>query len=717
MSDNDANRLRFGPFEVDVNTHELRKGGAKVRLVGQPFQILAMLISRPGGLVTREELRRQLWPSDTFVDFDHGLNAAVNKLRETLCDSADEPRYVETVPRRGYRFIAKVEPLSKSIETEVAPLALERPPAAGDGTTQMRGTPKPRPPKPRPPMLSRSLVTVGVLVFLILGAIFVSSIVSRERARDKAQAARITPLTDLADATMEAAFSPDGHRVAFVRRAFNAGNSGIFIKEIAGDKLWQLTRGTHDCCPTWSPDGRSIAFSREMNGEVGIYVAPSSGGPERRLILSGRRGPNCGDVDWSPDGKNIAFDSAGGIALLSVHDSAVRMVTEAPPQSEDWGPKFSPDGRRIVFVRNPQMGLPDEIMVTPTGESMAPVPVTSEAADVLGPPQWSADGHAILFATGPYTQPILWKISADERDSPVRLGESGWNPAVSRKGRRLAYERMIRNLSVWEMNLSNPAEKQVLIPLASSTDQGPGPQFSPDGKKLAYMSDQSGTLEIWVSDRDGRNPHQLTMVGGAGSPRWSPDSKAIVFDAHDAIFVVKIDDMALRTVVKDQFENLCPSWSRNGKWIYFASSRTGRFEVWRVREEGGTPLQLTLRGGHAALESLDGKYVYYAKTSYANPEIWRMPANGGEEKMISPLVRPATWASWAVVPGGILFAGPSGEGAPVLSLFDMATHRVMTLGNLDVVPFWLGATTDGREVLFDRPGTLESQITLVENFR
>src|SRR5262249_13102081 len=106
-----SNRVQFGPFLVDLHTHEVSKDGTRIRLIGQPFEILSVLVSKPGELVTREELRMRLWPGDTFVDFNHGLNAAMNKLRETLCDSADNPRFVETLPRRGYRFIAKVERL------------------------------------------------------------------------------------------------------------------------------------------------------------------------------------------------------------------------------------------------------------------------------------------------------------------------------------------------------------------------------------------------------------------------------------------------------------------------------------------------------------------------------------------------------------------------------------------------------------------------------
>ena len=109
MTSKESNRARFGPFEVDLHTHELWKHGTRLKLVGQPFEILAMLLSRPGELVTRDEMRARLWPSDTFVDFNHGLNAAVNKLREALSDSAENPHYIETLPRRGYRFMAAIE--------------------------------------------------------------------------------------------------------------------------------------------------------------------------------------------------------------------------------------------------------------------------------------------------------------------------------------------------------------------------------------------------------------------------------------------------------------------------------------------------------------------------------------------------------------------------------------------------------------------------------
>jgi hypothetical protein len=163
--------------------------------------------------------------------------------------------------------------------------------------------------------------------------------------------------------------------------------------------------------------------------------------------------------------------------------------------------------------------------------------------------------------------------------------------------------------------------------------------------------------------------------------------------------------------------NVCPSWSHDGKWVYFASTRSGHFQVWKVPAAGGAALQVTKQGGHAALPSADGKLIYYAKSQYANPEIWQIPVNGGLETLVSPQLRPATWASWAVTQKGVVFAAPSGQGRPFASLYDPATHRINNLAVLPIVPFWLSASPDASAILFDQPGWQQAQIMLVENFR
>src|SRR5579859_2484663 len=211
-------RIKFGPFEADLYTHEIWKHGVKIKLVGQPFEVLAILLNRPGELVTREELHERLWPGDTFVDFDHGLNAAVNKLREALSDSVDAPRYVETLPRRGYRFIAAVQEKNAAVREAGAAPVVAPPPApipALPGVAPPSFIAKPDA-APGTQKLPRLFLFGGLfavlLVILFIGLAWIkhldfdgASITTRVASQ------RIRPLTSLADETSEPAFSPDGN--------------------------------------------------------------------------------------------------------------------------------------------------------------------------------------------------------------------------------------------------------------------------------------------------------------------------------------------------------------------------------------------------------------------------------------------------------------------------------------------------------------------------
>ncbi len=748
-------RLKFGPFEADVHTHEIWKHGIKIKLVGQPFEILAILLSKPGELVTREELRERLWPGDTFVDFDHGLNAAVNKLREALSDSAETPTYVETLPRRGYRFVSPVDHVTgQSIGTVTS----SAPDVAMPRLTGQESPVPPRDAYPNPAQLSvaevqqprRSwaiflgIATVLAIGLLISARFFWHAVRPLSVRNVDAPGQRIRQLTDFADETSDPALSPDGNFVAFRRQSAKPGSSGIYVKGINTEEVTQLTSVGADCCPAWAPDGKTIAFTRSAdNNDFGIYLVPASKGKETAVDFKGQNltvlvggkehrldthgiAPKRGELSWAPDGKSIAFSSAKGIALLSLESGSARQITVAPPLAEDWGPAFSADGEKILFVRSPDSGIPEELMMAQclTGEVTR---VSSQHARILGAPQWSMDGKSVIFSSDFGSHPGLWRAGIDGAAVATQINDSGWRPSVAHAGYRLAYQRITHSLNIWELDLADPnhaserKEQHILVPSTSETDQGPSPQISPDGKKLAFMSDRSGTMEIWVSDRDGTNPVQVTAVGSAGTPRWSPDSQSIAFDASDRtgtkIYKIKLGTGAPQLLTGDEFENRCPSWSRDGKWIYFASSRTNRYEVWKIPADGGPAVQMTKQGGHAALESADGRTLYYAKTGYANPEIWQVPVEGGVEKLVSPQVRPFTWASWGVVDHGIIFAGPSGTSGPWISIYDPSHHTITRVGEIGTVPFWLGASHDGKVAVFDQPGLQQSQIMLMENFR
>ena len=745
MTGHPSDRARFGPFEVDLHTHELWKFGTRLKLVGQPFEILVVLLQSAGELVTRDELRTRLWPSDTFVDFNHGLNAAVNKLRDTLSDSADEPRYVETLPRRGYRFIAQVEWLDSRTPTAVQTAKPQVPEVTLNRPTDFEIDPGPTiaATPTRSPWL-RFVLGAGVLCMIPIVIIALTHTVSSfwRAATAQAMVEQTRPLLSISD-TSTPSFSSDGNSIAFYRQHSAAGEGGIYAGPVGGDHPLQLTSDDRDNCPVWSPDGRFIAFTRNVDTDVyTIHIIPSDGGvqqkrdaekkvetqsasltltssaPADRELSTGGVKLTHPDIDWSPDGKQIAFSGKSGIYVFTLSDSTVHSMTQSPPMSFDWGPSFSPDGKTILFVRSQQVHA-DELWTIPTSGG-EPAHVFSERGKLASTPQWAYDGRSVIFSSNRTGHPALWRVSLDSPAEAAEVPESGspaWDPSIARHGYRLAYERLLRSLSIWQIDLTSDDKRPYLsVSSTSDTDQGPGPQFSPDGQKLAYMSDRGGTMEIWIANRDGSNAFQLTAVGGAGTPRWSPDSQAIAFDTRaqggEKIVSMNLHGGAPQTLA----EGIVPSWSHDGRWIYFVSSRSGNWQVYKIPAHGGDPIQITQHGGHSALESLDGKYLYYAKTATPEPEVWRVPVNGGEE-IPMPLVRPGTWASFQVTEKGIVFVGPSLGHQAVLNFYDFAQNRTTSVAVLNRTPFWLGATPDGKTVAFDQPGQEQAQAMLVENFR
>jgi Tol biopolymer transport system component/DNA-binding winged helix-turn-helix (wHTH) protein len=732
-------RVRFGPFEADLETHELWKNGVKLKLGGQPFEILALLLNRPGQMVSREQLQKEIWAADTFVDFNHGLNAAVNKLRETLSDSAEEPKYIETLPRRGYRFIGTIENAVSDVK-----------PAKAKVPVNAQVVPMPAPPIPviaeaqpasmahtvtgqNARMSTQARLVAGVIaaVMLVGGVVIVHrwwetrGAEIREGMEKLGEAKALSKmLTLVPDPASDPAISPDGKSVAFRRNGYAPGAAGIFVTSSDGAGVTQLTQHPGDCCPAWSPDGTMIAFSRMATDEYGIYVVEAHGGTPRKISHEDPR-KKRGELAWTPDGKFIAFsgDSLNGgaqIFLVSVSDSSVRPLSEPQGQDRDWGPSFSPDGTRMAFVRANGAGFPEEILVMSAGGG-TPQPVTSQRASIMGPPAWSSDGQSIIFSSTKEGEPSLWVIPANGGEAK-RIGEPGtatWHPTISRQDNKLVVQKILRASGIYRVDLEEGSTQQSRIIVTSTNGRNEGPALSPDGRRLLFMSDRSGSLEIWASNRDGSAAVQLTNLHGCGTPRLSPDGLWVAFDTTgegaEGVYVVSSMGGTPHALVVDKWENSVPSWSRDGKWIYFGSHRPGEDQVWKVPAAGGEPVQVTRHGGFAAWESPNGKVVYYAKTRYENPEIWQVPVSGGTETQVSTAVRPKSWAAWSVTNRGIFFCPHEGTGdRPSIDFYDFESRLTRQVSLIDKSPFWLSATLDGKEIFYDQAGQDESSILLVK---
>jgi len=735
MTSNGSKRLRFNAYEVDTATGELWKLGMAVKLAGQPFQILAYLLRRPGQLVTREELRGELWPGETFVDFDHGLNAAINKLRLVLCDSAEDPKYIETLPRRGYRFIAAVEEISNeaagAYERSVAfqsslHTAVPATPPAG---SEIAAGNEPRSPGIPGTSGTRRLWLIGAAATMLAVAgvwLLVGRTSERSNAGKTTEARppiTLSSLTRLPDRTSQPAFSPDGSRVAFVREGFASGNSGIWSKQISGDQLIQLTKSESDCCPVWSPDGQWLAFSRTFGTSRKVYKVAANGGELQELFATDMI-PTHGELDWSPDGKTIAYVAQGAqgaqaIFLRSLDRGKTRQITSSTALEPDWGPAFSPDGSRIAFIRRQ-----DIMLISADGRELQHL--GRMPFRLAGSPRWTPDGQSIVFVAISGEGPRMMRISA-MGGSAISIGTAGdlaLDPAIAKRGFRLACDQLTVSSSLDQIDLSRPGEKARTL-VASHRGENGGVQISHDGKKLVFQSNRTGENEIWISDRDGENPIRMTALGAANAPSWSPDDKEIAFEARSrpgaeesqGIYLVNANGGEPWPLIQDRFNHRAPRWSNDGKWIYFGSDRSGAWEIWKIGAWGGSPVRVTHQGGFVAEESLDGKYLFYVKQNGESVEMWKMAVVGGTEMRLSPAIHPLDWAAWAIARDGLLFVEHGADDDASISLLDLSSERVKSLAVLDKPPFWMAATRDGRSVIFDQPGQFESHVALLENFR
>ena len=641
---------RFQDFEVDLEAGEVWKAGRRLKLQDQPFRVLAALLERPGQIVTREELRQLIWPEKSFGDFDHAINLAITKLRATLGDSADVPHLIETLPRRGYRFIA---PLKEPMDPPPAPFSA--------------------PPEDVPPQVKEPPPRdAEEKLWLIVAALGTHPAVRRSRSsgcfrarrEQPAVAGEIGPLVSMPGLQYMPAVSPDGSQVAFAY--CGAPHPGLYIAMVGGEKPLQLTENEGDQDPAWSPDGRQIAFARFRidDNQKSLYVIPALGGSERRLYTtSSPIWSDCNEMDWSPDGKSLIFSESlesgtkARLSLLSLSDLTARPLTISGNQQFDCDPAFSPDGATIAFARGPMGAFLSDLFVLQVAGGQPSRLTTGNSG---GQPAWTQDGREIVFASPSKGIRSLWRISASG-GTPQRVAGPGdaLEPSISRRGNQLAYQVSKRWDTVWRLDLKD--ERHTLAPpvrLLSNRGFIRRPRYSPDGKKIAFESDRMGYSDLWMCDSDGSNCSQLTALHGqTGTARWSPGGRYISFESivqdYYQVGVVEVPDGTPRILTTfPGVNNGAPNWSRDGQWIYFYSSHdAGAYQLWKMPFKGGSPVRVTTKGGVYAIESKDGQFLYYAK--FNEPGIWRRSLDSGQESRLP--INVSDWFNWDLTRDGIYF--------------------------------------------------------------
>lgn len=644
-------RLRFGDFELSLATGELRKAGRRIRLRPQSCKVLALLLERPGELVTRDELRQKLWGEDTFVDFEHGLNFAVRKLRESLGDDADQPRYIETLPRLGYRFVGRLEgslqdadaAATEAVRTSESSESVALPATKGGSLLRWR---------------LLALVTVALLA-VISGLLWLMSLSPQLpkvlRSVQLTHLGRIEPASRvLTDGTRLYVTARTGGRWYIAQVPPEGGEpsavptllSNVVLNDIhpAGTKLlvslqvpgpagplWVLPAGGGSARrlgevvaedAAWSPDGRWIVYIHE----AALYIVGEDGDGPQRLV--GAQG-NILCPRWAPDGRLIAFtveDSTTGARSLwevgsdgrNPHPVSLSWAT-APPAPAAWGEGeccevWSPDSRYVVFRSN-HRGISSlwALPVKP-GRGGRRVPVQLYTSpDQIGPPEFSRNGKQLLFANYHPSRELVRYDRNQRKFLPYLLGIPARFVSVSHDGRWVAY-RSEADGTLWRSRADGTERLQLTFPPMDPYQS----TWSPDGERIVFdgsLPGKSANLYV-IASRGGPVEEILgnAVQGYASEPGWSPDGRLLVFDNPGPPAGLYLFDLSSRTVHRvEGSEGLAGArWSPNGLYLAAVGANSTRLMLFELSAQRWSEL--------AAAESVyiegvrwspDSRYVYY----------------------------------------------------------------------------------------------------------
>jgi Tol biopolymer transport system component/DNA-binding winged helix-turn-helix (wHTH) protein len=694
---------RRSPFALDdwivePEFNQLTRDGASHRVEPKMMNVLLHLAAQAQRVVSKDEILQAVWPG-TYVGEDT-LTRCISVLRRILEDDSHNPRFIKTVSRAGYCLLVEPRPL------EAPPAVEASPPAMGQETQTLEPVPAsqtfPIPADPPPAKrygYGRLAIAVGLAAGLALsvGLTLWTIYFRRLPAMSSIQAFHLT--TNEGEQS-NPSLSPDGKHVAFVWIKENDTGGHIYIKDLGNGSLSRLTSLPDDeSDPVWSRDGKQIAFLSVSSSGLGLYIAALPPASSLRKIYVPVSTPQWeqGALSWSPDGKSFALADAylgqpsSSIYLIDNETLRARPLTTAPVGwAGDRSPVFSPDGKKIAFVRSSDGQVMDIYWIPAEGGE--PHRITQDGKLIYGI-TWSVDSRSVVFSSNRAGEYALWRVpvggGAVQR-MPVGT-EDATQPAVSLRNGELAFVESsavfgILQISADAGNPHRASESEIV----SATAEDSYPSASPDGSQFAFQSSRSGSQQIWISSIDGQSIRQLTRdsdITGNGSPDWSPEGKEIAFCAHrnghTHIFAIPSTGGNPRQLTFDDANDIVPRWSADGQSIYFSSIRGGRWQIWKVPAPGGVPQLVTGDDGIDPQESPDGKWLYFTRTGEAG--IWRMPTAGGQPERILDQPRAWFWGYFAVSRKGIYFLDQR-QATPSIGLYDFTSKASTVFARIDHVP-------------------------------
>jgi Tol biopolymer transport system component/DNA-binding winged helix-turn-helix (wHTH) protein len=757
MKDGKNQRYRFENVEINVQNLRVTVDSEIRPLEPKSFRLLLLLVENPDRVLSKEEIMGVVWPG-AFVS-DNSLARAVAQIRKALDDDSKSPKYVETVPSVGYRFIAEVEQGSCGDTSSTPGAALNEFSAAPAGShlspaTQYPDVVRESQNQPDSSVSAKSrrgwtlLAAVVILVALVAAGFLWKDRHNATFNRVLAPV-RLSKVTYFPGEECDPAFSPDGGSIAFSWNGERVSNSNIYAMSVGGHIPIQLTRGTaNDLSPAWSPDGRQIAFLRRETVAKGKLMLVPAGGGAERIVRDVRIKDDIYRVmrpllTWTPDGSGIVYtaqDDDTEQASLYLADregkSARKLIAAEEASMGVTAPAFTRDAKWLAYtvVYGPYQA---RLFVRPLAAGLSARGEASSVTEAVGglimSPVWSPDGQRLVFTRN--SSIFEWEPGRSPRR--IYIGHdfaamsAAWGPGQSLRvvtADIYAHSADLRAIPLRPGGLQAAGDS---APFASYTGQS-SPGVSPDGKSFVFHSRRSGAPEIWVMDENGQNARQLTHLNTAdmGYARWSRDGKHIAFHASlglkPQIFTLDMERIssmagdgkpgdAVRKITDSAFGFYSPTWSTDGKYIY-ANRATGA-RIFRIPAEGGTPEDLF--EGAVGMVTTDGHGIVYAKIGHLGIFMRSLDgdaATNSEEKLVDDYRPPG--ADLNPVSDGVYYISWNGTGKPrAVRFYNYAQKKAVDVaplpGRIPDTP-GLAVTPDRRRIVYSVFTETGKDLTLIE---
>ena len=655
-------QLKIGEWLIDAKNYRISGEKGVRALEPKVFDVLMVLQEYRGEPVSQEILDERVWP-DTHVS-ETIVRRAISQLRKLLDDDARNPRYVETVPKKGYRLIAPVIFLPGQADNHI-------------DDEVIRSISGVAPKKAGEPSLAERFLGRKIWVWFLVFAVFLlvwqvsqrSPEIVDHRRQQLETFSEIEPEFITRDPGLEGhpRLSPDGSLIAYVRKPLIGGPSGIMTGPPDRQKDIEISMAGEDCrSPDWSPDGSVLGYIATQNGVDRIIGAINAGarrsgsraGDDNQLLY--RSGGRLHSMDWAGFQTLIFAEKSEENQPFQLFRLLLNQGKEAlttPPQRY-WGdadPAVSPDGLQVGFIRTLVPGHQDVYVVDARGGQATRLTfLNTEMAGLC----WTGDSGRLIFSAYYFGRFVLWEV--DPKGSQAKRfmarDDSLRYPDLASDGQSLVCENRSRQTEIFKIDVTRDAPRPVLLVSAFKWDTVPN--YAPDGKRIVFMSTRAGPTELWMVEVDGDNLTQLTSFGGpyTTNPAWAPDSVNIAFESrlegHGDIYLLNTDGGLYRRLTHETSEESLPVWSPDGRFIYFASDRSDGWQIWRTTPEGGAAQRMTQHGGFKAAVSEDGTTLYFSK--YEGTGVWRQDIAGGQSRRILDLPI-SQWGNWAASDDGIYY--------------------------------------------------------------